>query len=182
MHEFLDSVRFATAVWLLPFALALHEIEEWNILKWYHRNFRDLPPKTNTTIRVFLVSLSLFGFMWTGLAMIVDSSTLGAYLISVLAVIVLMNALQHVYWLVAFRDYAPGVITAVLLLIPIVILMGAVAVRQGLLPAWYECLLTVPVILSIVQTMRSGRRLSLMLRATNRIGWFLARTSGLEKK
>ena len=112
----------------------------------------------------------------------VVSSTMAPYVISVLAVTVLINALQHVYWLVAFWDYAPGVITSVFLLIPVVLLLGVVAERQGLLPAWYEWFLIVLVVLSLVQTMLSGHRLSLMLRVTNRVGWFLARTFGLEKE
>ncbi|SRR6266567_7318237 len=89
-------MSFLTAIWLLPVALLLHEAEEWNILRWEQRNFVNLPAKTNAGVRTFLVFFTLFGFLWTALAA-------GAFL----------NALQHLFYTLYFRQYTPGVITSV---------------------------------------------------------------------
>jgi hypothetical protein len=44
MNDLLERISFSSIVWLLPTALLIHEVEEWNILRWYRRNFVDLSP------------------------------------------------------------------------------------------------------------------------------------------
>ena len=36
MIDFLAGVNFKTLMWIIPFVFFLHEMEEWNILTWYH--------------------------------------------------------------------------------------------------------------------------------------------------
>jgi hypothetical protein len=57
----LNQIDFLTWLWLFVIAFALHEIEEWNILRWYHRNYVDLPPSTDKTVRVWIVFVILVG-------------------------------------------------------------------------------------------------------------------------
>jgi hypothetical protein len=103
-------------------------------------------------------------------------------LISPLAAMVLQNALQHLYWLVAFRDHAPGVITSVVLLIPVIVFMGLVALAQDLLPLWYAVLMLALVLAGLVQTVRARNRLRPAFRVINRLGWLLVGLLGLETK
>lgn len=182
LMEFFQGVSFSTVIWLLPVAIALHEIEEWNIIDWYHRNFVDLPAITNTSTRVFIVFMSLYGFAWTAVALLFVNLKITAFLLSLLAVVVLLNALQHVYWVIAFRDYAPGVITSVLLVTPVIMFLGLVAGYQGLLPIWYEVLLCILVMPGLAQTAMAGNRLTRMLQAISRVGLLLARFLGLEER
>jgi hypothetical protein len=179
--EFLEGVSFSTVVWLLPIAVAIHELEEWNILGWYQRNFVELPPMSNASTRVFLVFMSLYGFAWTAIALLFSDLRVTAFLISLAAVVFLLNALQHVYWVIAFRTYAPGVITSALLVIPVILFLGLVAGAQGLLPVWYELLLCIAVIPGLAQTAKAGNRLTGMLQGINRVGLVLARRLGLER-
>ncbi len=110
---------FLTLVWLMPLVLFVHEMEEWKILSWYERIFINLPLKTNASIRSFLVFVSLFGFVWTYLATRFESHAVGAIMIGLLAAVILLNAIQHIYWSFLFRQYAPGVITSIVLLVPL---------------------------------------------------------------
>lgn len=66
----LDHPDYSTSVWFLPVAYALHELEEWNILGWHQRNYIDLPPPTDRTIRTFLMFATVVGFVWTAVAAI----------------------------------------------------------------------------------------------------------------
>lgn len=111
-------MSYLTAIWLLPVAMALHEVEEWNILGWEQRNFANLPAKTNTSVRTFLVFLTLFGFLWTALAAWLNNPKIAAYMILALAAGAFLNTLQHLFYTMYFRQYAPGVITSVVLYLP----------------------------------------------------------------
>lgn len=178
--EFFEGISFSTVVWLLPAAIALHEMEEWNILGWYHRRFVDLPEMTNTSTRVFIVFMSLYAFAWTAVSLLFGNLKVTAFLLSITALVFLLTALQHVYWVFAFRDYAPGVITSVLLVIPVIVFLGLVAGYQGLLPVWYLVLLCVLVIPALAQTALARNRLTKMLQGISRSGLLMARLLRLE--
>jgi hypothetical protein len=167
--------RFHLYVWLLAFFFAIHEAEEWNILGWYQRYFVELPPKTNKSIRTFLVFAALVGFVWAGAASIAGDPILAAWIMMPFTALVLLNALQHVFWLFYFRAFAPGVISSVVLLLPVCLLLGGIAVDQGLIPGWYAAIWIVPISIGLVQTYRSGNRLSSMFRVLDRVGRSLAR-------
>ena len=36
----------------LPVMFALHEFEEWNILRWYKKHYTGIPESTDRSIRV----------------------------------------------------------------------------------------------------------------------------------
>ena len=121
---FFENAPFSVVVWLLPLAIALHELEEWNILSWYKRHFMDLPPKTDVSTRLFLIFVSLLGLVWTAVAGWPADPRWTAFLLSPLIGVALLNALQHVYWWGAFRAWAPGSITSLTLLLPVCLLLG----------------------------------------------------------
>ncbi len=39
MLDFLESIEFTRLVWIIPVVQPIHELEEWNILKWYKENY-----------------------------------------------------------------------------------------------------------------------------------------------
>ena len=114
-------MSFLTATWLLPVAIALHEAEEWNILDWEQRNFVNLSDKTHTSVRTFLVFFTLLGFLCTALVTLPNNPKIAAFLFLPFAAGACLNALQHLFYTFYFRQYAPGVITSVVLYIPIVV-------------------------------------------------------------
>lgn len=166
----LENIDFLMLLWIFTFAFALHEFEEWNIMKWYHRNFVDLPPSTNKSARTWIVFISLTGFIWCFLAVLPENPKFAMYIFMPVIVIALQNSLQHVYWLIYFRNYAPGVITSVLLLIPLSSYIIIEAVQQEFVPFWYVFLWIVLMIPGLAQTVRAGNTMTAPLRAIHNFG------------
>ena len=56
---------FRRLVWLAPVALAIHESEEWNILRWYHEHWNNVGDLSNRIVRTWLVFYSVLGLVVT---------------------------------------------------------------------------------------------------------------------
>jgi hypothetical protein len=173
-HPLFAYDRFHLYIWLFVFFFAIHEAEEWNILGWYQRFFVELPPKTNKSIRTFLVSASLVGFIWAGVASISGNPVIAAWIVMPFVALVMLNALQHVLWLFYFKAYGPGAASSILLLLPMCLVLSGMAVGHALIPWWYAALWIVPVSIGLVQTYQSGNRLSSMFRLLDKVGRSLA--------
>lgn len=156
MFTILNQMSFLTAIWLVPFALALHEAEEWNILRWEQRNFVNLPAKTHAGVRAFLVFFTLFGFLCTTLATLPNNPKIAAFVFLPFAAGAFLNALQHLFYTVYFRQYAPGVITSVGLYLPISGYLTVRAIQENLVPIVYVVVLGILAILGLIQTMKAG--------------------------
>ena len=168
-------MSFLLAIWLLPVAVALHEAEEWNILGWYQRNFVNLPPKTNASVRTFLVFLALFGFLWTALAALTNNPTIAAFMILSFAAGSFLNALQHLFYTLYFRQYAPGVVTAVVLLLPFIGYLTTRAIEESLVPVAYVEVLIILTILGLIQTIKAGNTFTLSFKAISQFGMALSK-------
>jgi hypothetical protein len=166
----LETLGFLRVLWLFPIAFALHEAEEWNIMKWYHRNYADLPPATDRSARTWIVFISLVGFVWVGVAVLPDSPSVAAFVSLPAIALSIQNALQHIYWLFYFRQYAPGVVTSALLLIPIGGYIVAKAVQHGYAPVWYVAIWAVLIVPGLVQTVRAGNQMTSPMRAIHDLG------------
>jgi hypothetical protein len=105
-------MRFHRLAGLLPAAFALHEIEEWNILAWYRQHYGDVPEPTERAVRVGLLAYVLIGLLWTVVALRVRSRRAAAFALLPLALFLLTNAFQHVYWAAHLAAYDPGLVTA----------------------------------------------------------------------
>lgn len=127
-----DRLRLRHAVWLLPCALALHEAEEWNIVPWFHAYFSPPTPLTDRAAHLGLLVVGLTGFLATGLAMLLP--TLRAALLVLLPLfgfVAFGNALQHTFWWLYLGTYAPGVVTALLAVIPATLYVSRRAYTEG---------------------------------------------------
>ena len=169
-----------TQIWLLAGALALHEAEEWNIYGWYQRNYVEMPAnRSEMTIRFFLVFLSVLGFLWAAIAQIWGDASLSSWIIMPLVGVIVQNILQHVYWQIRFREYGPGLGTAVLLLTPLSAGIIIASVKENLVPAWYLLALGVAILPALVDTVRSGNRLSQGILAIHRFSVSSLKLMGL---
>lgn len=174
---------FKTMIWLLPIALAIHEAEEWNILGWYHRNFVDLPPgRTNTTIRFFLIFLSLMGFVWTGIGALSGDPAVAAMILFPLLALIIQNILQHIYWQFLFGQYAPGILTSMVFLTPLVFYFVYVSTVNGYAPLWYSALLVVLTIPGLIQTVRSRNRLTTAIYTIHKFSLYAVKRLGLTNR
>lgn len=168
-------MSFLTAIWLLPFAVALHEAEEWNILPWYQRNFVNLPAKTNTSIRTFLVAFTLFGFLFTAFATLPRDPKIAAFVILPFVAGACLNALQHLFYTVYFKQYAPGVVTSVFLYLPLSGYLTFRALEENLVPVGYVLLLAILVAIALIQTIQAGNTFTPMFHAISRLGMALSK-------
>jgi hypothetical protein len=170
VFDALGRIDFLAVLWLFPIAFALHEAEEWNIVAWERRTFEGVEHATDRGARTWLVFITLIYFLWCGAATLPGNPALAAFVFLPAVAIAVQNALQHVYWSFHFRQYAPGVVTSVLLLIPTGGYVVARAVRQGHAPVWYAALWVVLILLGLVQTIRAGNQMASPVRAIHSLG------------
>jgi hypothetical protein len=153
--------RLRRLVWLLPVAFALHEAEEWNIVPWFQAHFAPRTELSDLGARTLLVAFSLAAFLYTGLASLLPSTR--AWLLAVLPLFVLAgfgNALTHLFWWLYFGAYAPGVLSAGLLVAPLTIYVALRAVRERLVPAWYAGALFLFALAPLAAVARAGSTLT----------------------
>ncbi len=166
---------FRRAVWLLPCAWALHEAEEWNILGWYHRYWVNVPEVTATDIRTGLAFIALVGFVWTLVgALFRNPKATASLVLPFFTAVASGNALQHIYFVFRFGTYAPGVVTAALVVIPCTLYVTLRAVRNGLISRWYAAIIYLPVIPLLALTIRAGNEVSPVIHIIARFSSDLA--------
>lgn len=147
--------------WLLPVAFALHELEEWNIAEWYRRYWTnvDLDIVNQRNSWTWLVFASLFGFLWTFLATRLRNQKIAFHILLVFFIAVFSHCMAHIYWLFSFGVYAPGVVTSVLIIMPITAYVTYRAMRDGLISSAYVAVVFVLTMLPVVWAIRLGNRL-----------------------
>lgn len=172
--NFLSSISFRNIIWLIPIILLFHELEEWNILKWYKENYIDLPASTNRSIRVWLIGISLVGFVLTAICYFIPNNSAAAFLTCLLVAITLQNGLQHLYWLLYFKKYAPGVVFSVLFGIPVDIYICFRMLKENMLPIWSLFALGLLIIPGLVETVKAKNRMTNSIRGAHQIGISIA--------
>ncbi len=143
-----------TLYWSIPIILTFHELEEWNILKWYKQNYLDPPPSDPLAVRTWILFCSLIGYVWTYLSILMPNAHLTAFFMSLLILVTVQNALQHLYWQFLFRTYAPGIIFSLIGLGTGVYVIYR-ATTQGYLPVWFDLFLFLALIPATVQTIKA---------------------------
>ena len=171
----LEALGFLTALWLFLLAFVLHELEEWHITEFERRNFVEVPPTaTERSARMWIAFICTVGLIWCAAATLPGIPSLAAWVFLPAIAVLLVNSFQHVYWSLRFKQYAPGVITAVVLLIPIGGTMAAWAVRRGYVPVWYAAVLAGAMVWVLIHTVKAGNRMSPIIRAVYNLGFRLS--------
>jgi hypothetical protein len=103
--------------------MAVHELEEWNISDWGARNFTNHTGISDQAIWIGLVFVTVTFAAWIYCATRLQSPTaISLVALPAVALVAIGNAAQHVTWTLLFSEYAPGVISAVVLVVPASIL------------------------------------------------------------
>jgi hypothetical protein len=143
---------FQRLQWLFPIALAVHNGEEAITMpEWVARHASEVPsrvaviigssavhalppihtPSANT-IRLALLVLTLIAFFVTWFSVRSGKQSVWAYLVFGGIVTMLANVfVPHVPGSVLFQAYTPGVVTAVLINLPLMSWLALRAVREG---------------------------------------------------
>ena len=135
-----DSMDFRRLQWLFPVAVALHNAEEaiW-MPGWDARHAAQLPlhPPGAFESRLVLVVLTLAAFAVTYFSARRGPGCIWAYLTFGAIVTMLVNVfVPHVPAAIVFRGYAPGVITALFINLPLTSWSALRAVRERWVVGW----------------------------------------------
>lgn len=135
-----SKLEFRRLQWLFPIAVALHEGEEAiSMPSWASSHAARLPfhPPSATAIRLALLALTLAAFMITYLSARKGPQSLWAYLVFGSIVAMLVNVfVPHVPAAIRFHGYAPGVITAVVISLPVTSFLAGKAIRERWVTGW----------------------------------------------
>jgi hypothetical protein len=118
---FLNSIPFDRLLWLVPFILTIHNIEEAPFMEGWSKR---LPLKIHPTVstRQFVIAvifLTLAGFLVTYLGVEYFADRTGYVIVLGIQAILLFNVfVPHLATTIRFRMYSPGVITAILITLP----------------------------------------------------------------
>ncbi|MBI9050994.1 MAG: HXXEE domain-containing protein [Anaerolineaceae bacterium] len=176
---FFEQYSFLHLIVLFFLFFVIHEVEEWNINTFEHRNFEGVPAAaTNKSARLWIAFICLVGLVWFGAAFLSGNPSTAAWIILPALGIVMQNAFQHVIWSIYFRQYVPGLVSAFFLLIPFSGYLMMIAVQRNYIPLWYGILCVVPVVLGIIQTIRAGNKMPPFIQAINRLGIYLSEKLG----
>lgn len=127
-------MKFSRLQWLFPIAVTLHNGEEaiW-MPGWAARHLSRLPLHAPAApeIRLALLVLTVAGFVVTYLSARRGPQSFWAYLLFGSVVTMLANVfVPHVSAAILFRSYAPGVVTAVLVNLPVMSFLAVRAVQE----------------------------------------------------
>ncbi|NRA75466.1 MAG: HXXEE domain-containing protein [Planctomycetes bacterium] len=109
----------AKSLWLVAAAMAVHELEEWNIATWFQRNFSNHTGISDYAVWLGILFITTLFTAWIFLATRAGSPTVMALIaLPAVALVAVGNSVQHITWTVIFREYAPGVASSIILVIP----------------------------------------------------------------
>jgi hypothetical protein len=118
---FLNSIPFDRLLWLVPIFLTIHNLEEAPFMEsWYKRLPMKIPLAITTRQFVIAVTfITLAGFVLTYVGVEYLANQTGYLLVLGMQAILLFNAfVPHIATTIRFRVYSPGVITAILVMLP----------------------------------------------------------------
>jgi hypothetical protein len=113
-------MRLKKLVWMFPLALTLHNLEEaiWLPAWSQHAGPWELPIGP-TEFRVAAVLLATLAYAVTYWSISTGKGAVGTYALAGFLFAMLLNVIYHVAATVGLREYAPSVVTALLVNIPV---------------------------------------------------------------
>ncbi|NLX68305.1 MAG: HXXEE domain-containing protein [Clostridiaceae bacterium] len=157
MYSLLATLDVKAWLWIIPAIFFFHEMEEWNILKWYHSTFNPPPKSTLLSTRLWLFFISIVVCVLSSLAYVIPVKIISMLIVLFLITFTGFNAPQHIYWFFAFKKYAPGVIFSSIGLAVDLILTIAILV-QGLVNPIIVAAFAIATVPMLVETFRAKNK------------------------
>lgn len=149
------AIAFPRLQWLLPIAVAIHNLEEMIWLPpWVASHAGELPYSVNAgRFRFTAIVLIIAAGIITYLSVRRGPGSLGSYLFFGYAAAMLGNVLApHVLAALIFRSYVPGLVTAVLINAPSMTILAVRALRERYVWGWRATVSAAGVAMALVVT------------------------------
>jgi len=177
IYSVINLLGFPHLMGLFVLVFVVHELEEWNITDFERRNFVGLPPTvTKRNARLWIAIICTVAVVWCAAAVLSGNATIAGYIFLPAIFLALGNTLQQIFWTVYFKQYAPGVVTAVLLVIPVGSYVVYRAVQEWGVSLWYAALFLLLIIFNLAHTIREGKKASPMISTIYGLGDRLGKT------
>lgn len=126
-------MQFSLLSWLFAVALTIHNLEEALFMpRWQPPDPRLSHKAGAKAFRLAIVVITALAYIAVYLAQLGGKESFGAYVVTGFALGMLVNVLfPHVLISLRFRCYAPGVVSAVLLILPITALLLYTSFTEG---------------------------------------------------
>jgi hypothetical protein len=178
----LSRLSFGQMLWLFVGVFMIHELEEWNIADFERRHFVGLPEwHTPLNARMWILVICAVATVWCALATMPGNPGIAAYVFLPALLLAAGNAVQHLIWTLRFRQYAPGLGTGALLVLPLSIYAVLRALGRHHVSLLYVGALVAVVALVLVRTVTEGNNAPKMVNVIYRAGDRLAHLLGLGK-
>ena len=114
------TMRLEKAVWLFPISLTLHNLEEsvW-LPRWSQHAGMWESPVGATEFRIAAALLAILAYLVTYWSLRTGKESMGTYVMTGFVFAMLLNVIYHVGATIGLHEYAPGVVTAVLVILPV---------------------------------------------------------------
>ena len=160
----LEKIDLRKFIFSFPFIALLHELEEWNILKWHLEYNTNVPSDVaDFHLRLALILISLLIFLWTFISLISKNNKITAIIIFPLIAMSLLNGFEHLIWLIEFGVYAPGVVFGFFFEVPLLLYIVYRMLKEKIIAKWYVMLLGIIVTLGIIKLILLGNKLDPMI-------------------
>jgi hypothetical protein len=121
---------------LIPLVLFLHEMEEWNIVKFHKSNYDMKIDETNLSERLWLFILSLIGLLFSIVCINISSKIISCSLFLVLVTFLIVNGLQHLLLSAVMGKYNPGFIFGGVFGTVLGVYFDIKLIVEGIIPLW----------------------------------------------
>lgn len=159
VKEKIDNSNLIRWLKIVPFAFALHELEEWNTLSWHQRNQSNIPDVTDIDLRTVFLFLILFLSVVFYLAIHVRNKKITAYILLPFITMLCYNGIVHFYWTLYFSDYSPGLVFGFFLGVPLMIMIMYKIIHENLVKKWYALIVALLFAGLFIEVMLLGDKL-----------------------
>ena len=126
----MSRLPFSTALLLAPLVYAIHHAEEHLFLNFRAWRLKYFPDNNALSPQAILAILVSFGLVYIILHASVRTKVSAWMALTFLMATQVHNAIFHLGATIAFRDFSPGLITAILLYLPVNLLIARSALQE----------------------------------------------------
>ena len=126
----MSRLPFSTALLLAPLVYAIHHAEEHLFLNFRAWRLKYFPDNNALSTEAILAILVSFGLVYIILHASVRTKVSAWMALTFLMATQVHNAIFHLGATIAFRDFSPGLITAILLYLPVNLLIARSALQE----------------------------------------------------